>query len=87
MECVLVHGYADYVHKITFIDSLYGWGCGYRHNPYPTQPGPLMLITTNGGQTWNAFQPPAFGIELIINIRISKQTNWIYELLWYLEIN
>ncbi|MBE0572478.1 MAG: T9SS type A sorting domain-containing protein [Ignavibacteriaceae bacterium] len=57
-----VHGYADYVHKITFIDSLYGWGCGYRHNPYPTQPGPLILKTTNGGQTWMSYQPPSLGI-------------------------
>ena len=60
--------YADYIHKITFVDSLYGWACGYRHNPYPTLPGPLILITTNGGQSWNGFQPPAFGIGTHLSI-------------------
>jgi photosystem II stability/assembly factor-like uncharacterized protein len=54
--------YADYLHKITFVDSLYGWACGYRHNPYPTLPGPLIVRTTNGGQSWLGYQPPAFGL-------------------------
>ena len=44
--------YADYLHEVTFVDSLYGWACGYRHNPYPNPPGPLIAKTTNGGQSW-----------------------------------
>jgi len=60
--------YADYVHKITFVDSLYGWACGYRHNPYPTLPGPLILKTTNGGQTWFGYQPSEFGLGTHLTI-------------------
>ena len=60
--------YADYVHKITFVDSLYGWACGYRHNPYPTLPGPLILRTTNGGQTWSGYQPQEFGLGTHLTI-------------------
>jgi len=63
-----VHGYADYVHKITFADSLYGWGCGYRHNPYPNLPGPLILYTTNGGESWSGYQKQEFGLGTHLSI-------------------
>ena len=47
---------ADYLHKIKFVDSLYGWVCGYRE-PYSCG---LILKTIDGGQSWSASTPSVF---------------------------
>lgn len=36
-----------YLWKVHFVDSLYGWACGYGKN------GGEIISTTNGGDTWN----------------------------------
>jgi photosystem II stability/assembly factor-like uncharacterized protein len=70
--------YTDFLYKINFVDSLFGWACGLRYFPPPGLSGSLILKTTNGGQSWSAHTPSEMGVGYhLSNIRfIDRQTGF-----------